>query len=215
MTGAWLAASAARIVSGETWLKSTSMPRRFISFTTSTPNGVRPWCAGASVAESAHGGVGGVGQRHVARAGVVHLAQHRQGIVDLMAAFDADQRSNLVRLVNAANIRGRIGHLEIGRILRRHALDQIDLLQRHLHRLEALQSHRYPHRPELRAHMPGAQSRNIRHQRRLARADGQVAVSDRRSTAARSLLKRSRISHGKSLWPSISGVCSSTCSTRC
>ena len=41
------------IVSGDTWLRSTNIPRRFISRTTSTPNGVRPWCAGASVAESA------------------------------------------------------------------------------------------------------------------------------------------------------------------
>ena len=29
------------MVSGETWLKSTSMPSRFISRTTSTPNGVK------------------------------------------------------------------------------------------------------------------------------------------------------------------------------
>ncbi len=31
------------------------MPSRFISRTTSSPNGVRPLCTGVSVAESAHG----------------------------------------------------------------------------------------------------------------------------------------------------------------
>ena len=41
------------MVSGETWLRSTSMPRRFISRTTSSPKGVRPWWRGVSVAESA------------------------------------------------------------------------------------------------------------------------------------------------------------------
>ncbi len=42
MTGASLTASAACIVSGDTWLRSTSMPSRFISRTTSPPNGVSP-----------------------------------------------------------------------------------------------------------------------------------------------------------------------------
>ena len=42
ITGALDAAIASRIVAGATWLRSTSMPRRFISFTTSTPNGDRP-----------------------------------------------------------------------------------------------------------------------------------------------------------------------------
>ena len=54
MTGALVTLSAARIVSSLTWLRSTSMPRRFNSPTTATPNGVRPWWTGASFAESAH-----------------------------------------------------------------------------------------------------------------------------------------------------------------
>ena len=41
------------MVSAETWARSTSMPSRFISRTTSRPKGVSPWCAGVSVAESA------------------------------------------------------------------------------------------------------------------------------------------------------------------
>ena len=42
ITGASLTESAACIVSGDTWLKSTSMPSRFISRTTAAPNGVNP-----------------------------------------------------------------------------------------------------------------------------------------------------------------------------
>ena len=44
-----------RIVVAATWLRSTIIPRRFISRTTSRPNSVSPPTRGASVAESAHG----------------------------------------------------------------------------------------------------------------------------------------------------------------
>ncbi len=53
--GDLLTRRAERIVSGETWEQSTSMPRRFISRTTSSPNAVSPPTAGTSVAESAQG----------------------------------------------------------------------------------------------------------------------------------------------------------------
>lgn len=55
ITGARLTRSAARMVSGEVCERSTSMPTRFISRTTSSPNRVRPPAAGSSVAESAQG----------------------------------------------------------------------------------------------------------------------------------------------------------------
>ena len=55
MTGARETRIASAIVSAETWLRSTSMPSRFISRTTSSPNGDSPPSAGVSVAESAHG----------------------------------------------------------------------------------------------------------------------------------------------------------------
>ena len=55
MTGASAASSASSIVSGETWDRSTSIPSRFISLTTSRPNGDRPLLRGSSVAESAQG----------------------------------------------------------------------------------------------------------------------------------------------------------------
>ena len=43
------------MVSAETCERSTSMPSRFISRTTSRPNGESPPSTGSSVAESAHG----------------------------------------------------------------------------------------------------------------------------------------------------------------
>ena len=55
ITGACVTRIASAIVSGETWLRSTSMPSQFISLTTSSPNGERPSNFGVSVAESAHG----------------------------------------------------------------------------------------------------------------------------------------------------------------
>ena len=53
MTGALVTRSACRIVSAETCDRSTSMPIRFISRTTSSPNEFIPPSTGSSVAESA------------------------------------------------------------------------------------------------------------------------------------------------------------------
>ena len=53
MTGASDTRMASSMVSSDTWLRSTIMPRRFISRTTSSPKGLRPPHLGASVALSA------------------------------------------------------------------------------------------------------------------------------------------------------------------
>ena len=54
ITGASLTRSASSMVPVEVCARSTSMPRRFISRTTSSPNGVRPpWRIGTWAAESA------------------------------------------------------------------------------------------------------------------------------------------------------------------
>ncbi len=53
MTGARVAERASCIVLGETWLKSTIIPSRFISRMSARPNGVSPSWTGSSVAESA------------------------------------------------------------------------------------------------------------------------------------------------------------------
>ena len=49
MTGALETAMASRMVSAETWARSTSMPRRFISLTTCLPKGERPPLRGKMV----------------------------------------------------------------------------------------------------------------------------------------------------------------------
>ena len=54
-TGTLETSSAWRITSALTWLRSTSMPIRFISATTSRPKSESPPSTGSSVAESAHG----------------------------------------------------------------------------------------------------------------------------------------------------------------
>lgn len=53
ITGATDVASASRMVVAATWERSTSIPTRFISRTTSRPNSDRPPTRGESVAESA------------------------------------------------------------------------------------------------------------------------------------------------------------------
>ncbi len=55
ITGASVTSRAARIVVAATWERSTIIPSRFISRTTSTPNADSPPTPGSSVAESAHG----------------------------------------------------------------------------------------------------------------------------------------------------------------
>ncbi len=55
MTGARVTRSASCIVAGATCDRSTSMPSRFISRTTSSPNAVSPSCSGCAPAASAHG----------------------------------------------------------------------------------------------------------------------------------------------------------------
>ena len=55
MTGAAETRSASSMVSGDTWLRSTSIPSQFISRTISSPNFVSPPCSALSAAESAQG----------------------------------------------------------------------------------------------------------------------------------------------------------------
>jgi uncharacterized protein YjiS (DUF1127 family) len=69
----------------------------------------------------------------------------------------------------SADVRLRVRHGQVVRIARAHLLHQIDLLDGHLHGRRPLDFHRNEHRPELRADVPCAQPRNVRHQRRAAR----------------------------------------------
>jgi hypothetical protein len=150
MTGARVAAIESRIVLGETWLRSTIMPIRFISRTIALPN------AGEAVMDGIVGRRIGpvvvlrVGEGHVAGAERMELAKRGGRVADLVAAFDPDQRRDPPGFLDAADVGGGRRHLQPPRIAGDHPVDDIDLLESHPDRLVALQRGRDPHRPELR-----------------------------------------------------------------
>jgi len=74
------------------------------------------------------GGIGparilGVGESHVTHAQRVIDAEDAQGIVDGMAALDADQRSDPAFFVNANDVVSRTRHLEDIRVAGDHAVN--------------------------------------------------------------------------------------------
>ena len=135
ITGARLTAIASRIVSGETWLKSTSIPRRFIS-PTRQPNGTgrRAWVVGRGV-----GPFGGliVGQRHVARAEVVNWRSAARlppiWRPPSMPISEATRPALWMRTMSAAVC----AQLEVARVGGDQAVDDVDLLDRLADRLVA------------------------------------------------------------------------------
>ena len=107
---------------------STSIPSRFISRTTRSPQGVRPWCLGVSVAASAQRERDVVGERHVAGAELIEGAELGQVVLDRHAPLDPDQRRDLARLDDPLDIVGRIRHRQVVGIALDHPVDQVDLL---------------------------------------------------------------------------------------
>ena len=101
MTGASLTRRASSMVAGETWERSTSMPSRFISRTTSSPKRVRPSWPRLVVGSvrPIQGHV--VGEGHVARAEVVVRAERAQRVLEDVPALHAEQRRDLARLKRA------------------------------------------------------------------------------------------------------------------
>ena len=95
----------------------------------------------------------GVGQRQIARAEIMIGAQHREAVVDLAAALDADHRGDAPALVDAAHVGGGARQREGLRIARDDILDQIDLLERLLDLLGRRQAGRR-HRPTRTARRP-------------------------------------------------------------
>ena len=135
ITGAADTRSASAIVAGDVWLRSTSMPSRFISRTTSSPNGESPSSFGVSVAASAHGTFEAVRERHVARAEPVHVAQHGERRVDRVPALHADERRDLALLLDLLDVVGRQRQREpIADSFVDHPMDDVDLLERLRHR---------------------------------------------------------------------------------
>ena len=87
--------------------RSTSMPSRFISRTTSRRTARARRCTGSSVAESAHGDVVVVGQRQVAHAEHVQHPQRAERAADRVAALGADQRGDAARAARPASTSSR------------------------------------------------------------------------------------------------------------
>ena len=142
-----------------------------------------------------------MGEGHVAGAERMELAQRGRRIADLVAALDPDQRGDPPGFLDPADVgRGR-GHLEPRRIAGDHPVDDVDLLERHPDRLVALQVGRDPDRPELRADAALLHPRQVGLEPRLEPRG--VGVEVERLAPE---IVVSRISQGRSLWPSITGV---------
>src|SRR5581483_2962148 len=117
------------------------------------------------------GGVGevvvvAVRDRHVARSGSIELAQDTEGVVDRVAALDADQRRDLARAMNAHHVVRGARQLERIGVTLVETIDDIDLFEHGLHRVSALQSGRNIDGPELRAGHSFAKPRDVSVQRR-------------------------------------------------
>ena len=82
-----------------------------------------------------------------------------------MAAFHSDERGDPPGAVDPLDVGGGERHFQVRGMTGDHPFDQVDLLERRLHNVAALQFVRYPDRPELSADATGAQSRDVGHQR--------------------------------------------------
>jgi len=113
-----------------------------------------------------------VGQRHVAGAGIIELAQQAQGVVDRIAALHADQAGDAAGPVDAADVVGGSGDLEHRRMGGGDALDRVDLLKGGLGRLDRLQAGGDIDRPELGADAARAKAWDIGMEARRRRQIG-------------------------------------------
>ena len=100
-------------------------------------------------------------QRHIARAEIVHLAQHGERRSDRLAALHPHHAGDLAGLHRPFEL-GRIGgEREIVRIARDEPFRDVDLFERLLHRLLLIAVRRHIDRPELRADMAPAQTPKV------------------------------------------------------
>ena len=107
--------SAARMVVAATWLRSTIMPRRFISRTTSRPNALRPPTAGDVGGRVGPRRVVVVGQRQVAHPEHVQHPQGAERAADRVAALGPEQRRDPARRRWPARPRRRCARGPAGR----------------------------------------------------------------------------------------------------
>ena len=96
-------------------------------------------------------GVGRVGERHVARTKVVHLAQHGKAGADRMATLHAQQAGDLALRHRRLDIGRGERQRHVIRIAGDQPLGDVDLLDRRLHGVRLFKAGRHIDRPPLRA----------------------------------------------------------------
>ena len=183
------------------------MPSRFISRTTSSPNGVRPWCAGMSVAESAQSRVpsrasASCSARRGRTSGAASRANCRSGV---RPRCRSAKRSFLTggcgaRRPPCTPSRSPRDTLPPCACTRSICSSVACTASAPLSSVGTQTDQNCP--PTCPARSRGMSVINGTE----PSATASFAVSDRRSIAARWPFERSRSSHGRSLCPSISGV---------
>ena len=130
--------------------------------------------------------VEGMGEREVARAEPVELAQHGERTGDRMPALDPDQAGDAPGLVDALDVGGGIGHLEVARVAADHAVDEVDLLERVRQPARGGPLGFDVHRPELRpdAALPQARQVGVERGLEVAQVAGQVEALEREPALA-------------------------------
>ena len=140
------------MVVAATWLRSTIMPSRFISRTTSRPKALRPPTAGHVGRRVRPRRVVVVGQRQVAHPEHVQHPQGAEGAADRVAALGPEQRRDAAGLPRPLDLVGGARERQPVGIRRDHAVHAVDLLERGRDGGVALQRARHEDRPELPAH---------------------------------------------------------------
>src|SRR5437762_522708 len=164
MTGARVVCRASDMVASLTCDRSTRIPSRFISCTTSRPNAESPRRA-VSV-EAGPRETPPVGERDVADAERREHPQRAERVLDCLPTLDADQTRDLPRLEVPLDVGRRARQGEVARILGTQPLDQVDLLER-VHRRVRPGIERGDGnigRPELRPNPARAEFRDVGHE---------------------------------------------------
>ena len=115
--------------SAATWERSTIMPSRFISRTTSTPNRLSPPDDGVVGRGVGPGGVVVVGERQVADAELVEHPQRAQRAADRVAALGAEQRGDPAVAPGGLHLVGRGRERQPVGVPLDEAVGAVDLLQ--------------------------------------------------------------------------------------
>lgn len=105
-----------------------------------------------------------MGQRHVTHAKRVVLTERCEGAADLPSAFQPEHGGHAPCLVDAHDIAGSLGQLEVSRMCSDQTVDDVDLLQPPADRLVTGNLPVDPHAPELPANATLTEPSYVGHQ---------------------------------------------------